>query len=441
MNSTIKNLSTLWLVTLVIKLVLSALLPLSSDEAYYWMWSHNLQLSYFDHPPMVSWLFALGHFLENFGHAVRWPAVILGHMIPVVWYFILKPHFEIEKIKWWFWIITLSPMLGFGSLIITPDLPVLFFWSLSILFLQRLLQTQRLSDYLWLGLSLGLGFCAKYHIVIFVPLVFLYLTFAKKWSRVIYKFIPGTILIGLIFCLPVLIWNYQNEWMSFVFQMNHGLNKGDWDPLWTLTYPLGQIVVLSPILFYYMIPYKQSTRPNLIFMIFGWGPLVFFLLTSFRALVEINWPIIGYPALFTIALYKIRSFKPILIANGLWLLFYVYFLFHIISGTTHQLPEKLQEPFLYKNLATRVEQYQPAYASSYQMASSLWYINKFPVYKLYDMSRFDFYDTHPLSKPSADTFYVFAHPKANLPDWVKKDGYQHSVVEEVDSFTIYKVSR
>jgi len=33
-------------------------LDLHPDEAYYYLWSLRLDLSYFDHPPMVAYLFA-----------------------------------------------------------------------------------------------------------------------------------------------------------------------------------------------------------------------------------------------------------------------------------------------------------------------------------------------------------------------------------------------
>ena len=35
------------------------------DEAYYWLWSKNIAFSYFDHPPLVSWLQAFLSFSSN----------------------------------------------------------------------------------------------------------------------------------------------------------------------------------------------------------------------------------------------------------------------------------------------------------------------------------------------------------------------------------------
>ena len=36
--------------------VMAGLLPLSADEAYYWLWSLHPAWGYFDHPPMIAWL-------------------------------------------------------------------------------------------------------------------------------------------------------------------------------------------------------------------------------------------------------------------------------------------------------------------------------------------------------------------------------------------------
>ena len=45
---------------LVLRAVLAALLPLSADEAYYWLWSRHLAAGYFDHPPAIAWLIRAG---------------------------------------------------------------------------------------------------------------------------------------------------------------------------------------------------------------------------------------------------------------------------------------------------------------------------------------------------------------------------------------------
>lgn len=127
-----------------------------------------------------------------------------------------------------------------------PTYQWFFFWSLAIYFTINILEKQKLIDYIFLGFSLGLGFCSKYHIVIFLPILFLYLIFEKKLHLVRWTYVIATITTGLIFSMPVIIWNYQNDFSSFLFQLNHGLGRTTYKFYWTWTYVLAQIAVIFP---------------------------------------------------------------------------------------------------------------------------------------------------------------------------------------------------
>ncbi len=58
-----------WLAALaaltLVRLVLCAILPLAPDEAYYWVWSRDLQGGYLDHPPMVALFIRAGTLLAG----------------------------------------------------------------------------------------------------------------------------------------------------------------------------------------------------------------------------------------------------------------------------------------------------------------------------------------------------------------------------------------
>ena len=41
---------------LLVRAVMALVLPLSADEAYYWLWSKHLDFGYFDPPPAIAWL-------------------------------------------------------------------------------------------------------------------------------------------------------------------------------------------------------------------------------------------------------------------------------------------------------------------------------------------------------------------------------------------------
>ncbi|KYG70793.1 hypothetical protein AZI85_02355 [Bdellovibrio bacteriovorus] len=425
-----KDFRRIWAISLIVKLILAALIPLSADEAYYWVWSQRLQLSYFDHPPMVAWLFYLGQIFEPFMHAVRWPAVILGHGMLAVWYYILKDHVPFEKIKVWVYLALFSPLLGFGSLIVTPDLPVMFFWSLSILLALKALQGKSLGIYAALGASLGLGFCAKYHIVLFVPCLLVYLFAERKWKDVRISGVVLTVITGLIFCAPVILWNVQNNFASFEFQLKHGLEKSSYNPEWTLSYVLGQILILFPLVFWAALRSKVPASLRWLYY-FGWGPLLFFFLTSFRALVEANWPIIGYPAVLGLALFHEKIQK--------WLKYYVIFWGSIIAivlatlftPTLRKMNDKVNEPYEFQELSAVAREYSPLYASSYQMAASLWYFSKVPTFKLKDISRFDFFDTLPEAQPTSGRFYLVKRERNGLPSWISEQQWQMKEIKKI----------
>nr|BFD64708.1 glycosyltransferase family 39 protein [Bdellovibrio sp. HM001]BFD68914.1 glycosyltransferase family 39 protein [Bdellovibrio sp. HAGR004] len=436
-----KELLRIWWISLAVKLVLSALIPLSADEAYYWVWSQRPQLSYFDHPPLVSWLFYLGHFLEPFLHAVRWPAVLFGHLLIGIWIVLLKDKLPWDKIKIWVYLVLFSPLLGFGSLIVTPDLPVMTFWSLALLLTVHSLEKKNLGSYLGLGIALGLGFCAKYHIVLFVPCLLAYLTFEKRWKEVRPSGVLLTIVTGLLFSSPVIVWNALNGFASFEFQIKHGLEKTSYNPEWTLSYILGQILILFPLVFWAALRAKVPKDLRWLHY-FGWGPLIFFFLTSFRALVEANWPIIAYPAVLAAALFHPKIQKWTRAYMVFWGLIVVLVVSTLFTPSLRKLSDKVEEPYVFQELSSLARDYSPLYASSYQMASSLWYFSKIPVFKLKDISRFDFFDTLPEAQPQGKVFYLVKRKTNGLPAWISEQQWQMKEIKTISpDFVVLEFTR
>lgn len=421
----------IWNISLIFKLVLSALLPLGADEAYYWVWSKNLQLSYYDHPAMIAWIFKLGEFFEPLYNAVRWPGVLLGHFTIVIWFFILKKQFTGDQLKLWILLILFSPLLGFGSIILTPDIPVLFFWSLALLFSLRALDHHSAFDYFFVGASLGLGFCSKYHIVLFLPCLLMYLKFENRWNAVVWKYVPLTILAGLATSWPVIAWNIQNDFSSIQFQLRHGLEQGSYEFIWTASYVLGEVILIFPLMFYAAL--KASPPPSLRWLIyFAWPPLIFFFLTSFRASTELNWPIIAFPAILTLSVFfgKIKTWARVYIA--FWAVLYF-----LVAGTIYvpafrKIHGKVEEPYQLRELAYLVKQFKPLYADSYQIASSLWYFSKTPVFKLKEMSRFDFFDSLKEASPTSEKFYLLQKSGNALPQWVKETFRDPKTIQSFD---------
>ncbi len=428
----------IWWFALAIKLALASFIPFSLDESYYWVWGQRLQLSYFDHPGMVGWLFGLGEWLLPFGYASRIPLVIVGHFALLFWIFTLEKHLNLDQLISFALIYLLSPLLGFGGLIATPDVLVITFWAMGIWSLSEYLERPNFKSALALGSALGLGFCAKYHIVIFVLVLIGYLSFEKLWSRIKLSHLFAVILSGAILSLPVLIWNSQNDFASFKFQLDHGLGESQWSPWWTVSYLLGQLIVVFPVIL--LMALKSSRQQSLrMFAYFGWGPLVFFFLTSFRGLVEINWPIVGYAGIFALAATSVFSRRVYFMTLAFWCTLSLFVTAHSLKPF---LPgEKLNEPFYYQLVIDAAPQYENLFANTYQMASALWHAHKKPYYKINGIGRFDYYDSMPESLPTKSPFFIALETDQEPPSWITPDNFEITVVERLGpQFKIIRVT-
>ncbi len=439
-----KSLWPIWWISLAVKIVIAVLLPFANDEAYYWVWGHHPALSYFDHPGMVGWLFLLGSWLEGFGNAARLPGVLLAHCTLLIWCDLVTPFLKSEKEKYgWFLLILFSPFLGLGSLLLTPDSPFLFFWSLSLWLLLRAVRTNRLGFYAALGAALGLGFCSKYLIVLFVPCAFVWLFVSKAWRSVDTKKVLVTVIVGLLFSAPVLLWNSSHDWVSFKFQLDHGLGATEWSARWPLEYLAAQIALLFPIAVYFAVREKSAPGTSH-FQIFGWLPFAFFFYSSFRARGEANWPAMAHPEILALAYIGANGSKWIKSQASLWAILTALIFVQVLWPWIPVEPQKLKtsEFTKYDAFASVASERNDLFLSSYQMAAAVSYKARRQFYKLAGMNRRDFYDFMPESYPTGDSFVVGTELGQSLPKWVSEAGY--SVVNErqlSNQFRLIEVSR
>lgn len=439
MRSTSRFFLWLWLASLFVKIILNTLIPLAPDEAYYWVWSIFPHLSYFDHPGMVAWLFWLGQGFSFLPQGERIPGILLNHLGVLIWLKILIDLWSDDLTEKWIVLFFASPFLGLGSILLTPDSPLLFFWVLSLFALMRLLARDHWVYAVLLGVALGLGFCSKYHIVLFVPSLLVYLTVEKKWQSVRKSNVALVIVFGFLASLPVLIWNSQNQWASFAFQIRHGLGQDSWQPHWTSDYFLGQLFIFFPLTFYYFFRGYHLKQLRLFFW-FALVPWVTFFFTSFRGAVQANWPIISYAPALIVAVGAHKKWLQFKFVAGLWILINFLLLIVWIFPVSDKLPRKLTEVHQLREALWDATSHQPLYGGSYQIASILWYYSGQPVYKLRDMSRTDFFDLLPYSVPSEASFFVLREKSQNLPDWLAARGPRTETVKNYGRYELIKVS-
>lgn len=176
----------------IINIVQSILTPIIHDEAYYWMFSKNLDFGYFDHPPMVALIIKLSSYLFSGILGVRFITIVLFALTTkFIWELIPKKKKEHKYAELIFIIIIISnPIFNIYGFITTPDVPLLCFSALFLLSLNNISKKGSFFDILIFGVSAALLIYSKYHggIVILLTILFR-LELLKKQGTYISGFI------------------------------------------------------------------------------------------------------------------------------------------------------------------------------------------------------------------------------------------------------------
>jgi hypothetical protein len=248
---------TLWLLiflSLAVRSFIAGFIELGNDEVYYWTYAKFPDLSHFDHPPMVGWviqLFTLNlHFSNEF--FIRLASVVFGTVNTFLIFLIGKTIKDsLTGLYAAFLFTTSFYCLIISGTFIMPDTPQVLFWLLSLYFLLISLPDKTLSKtsrmfLLVSGFTIGLALLSKYHSVFLIAGAFLYiLFFNRSWFRA--KEIYIALAIALLLFTPVIIWNWQNQFISFTFHENRitpSLSGIRWDYL--MTEILGQVFYNNP---------------------------------------------------------------------------------------------------------------------------------------------------------------------------------------------------
>ena len=223
-----------WVGICVLRLVTASQLGLAADEAYYWTWSQDLAWGYFDHPPAIALLIRTS--VELFGQSevgVRALGLLLQSGILLA--FVLQFERDTEGDPWLLTGLLVMPLFFLGGILATPDVPLLLAWLVGLMALQR-------ERWLLFGLACGLAILSKLTGVLLWPVAFL----AFPQHRLAILKAGGVAALVLI---PFIAWQAQNEWISIVFQLDHGFGSRTYGFAGLLEGLAGQAAVVGPFLF------------------------------------------------------------------------------------------------------------------------------------------------------------------------------------------------
>lgn len=228
-------------------------LGLAGDEAYYWVCSQHLDLSYFDKGPGAAATIALGtHLFGNTVFGIRFFAVFFSFATGLSMFALGEALFS-ARVAWFAVLLTtVVPMFAAGSILMTIDPLSVFFWTVAAIAFWKAKDTRNPVPWLAAGALVGIGGLAKYtNLAELLCFAFFCLCCKEYRSRFCRPQFYAMLVAALVCSLPVLIWNSQHGWIT----VEHLLHRGALDGTWhfspgNLGLFLGeQAGVISPLLF------------------------------------------------------------------------------------------------------------------------------------------------------------------------------------------------
>ena len=331
---------------LLLRFIWAATINLSPQEAYYWNYAMHPALSYLDHPPMVAWVIKAGTLLLGKSEiGVRIGG--LGLVVVSTWliYALGRLWFSRRAGLWAALLFQVIPVYFIYGVLITPDVPLICFWLLTIYLVSIAVLKDRPSAWYCAGTALGFAMLSKYTALFLVPSALLFLIADRGHRKWLLRKEPYlAFFLSLVIFSPVILWNYQHQWASFAFQLGRRLlangngtlgvatnfleEISHWRQVNPVRYArhslkeflgiqLGAIfptflavLVLSFAVALYFTIKDQGSRWKFC-LFFSFPILVFFAVYSIGSAVNVDWPLPGYLALLIAAhtCYRYLRFK------------------------------------------------------------------------------------------------------------------------------------
>lgn len=233
--SKVQSFPWLWLILLAHGVYWLTAFP-NPDEAYYWLWGQHLDWSYYDHPPFHAWVQGAFSGLGHSPFVLRLPTLVSNGLFFWTYYQITRYLYGKRADEAWLLVVLCcwsSPLYFLFLTLAWHDQWLLAFSLLSAYWFVRFLDGVWLdgrghSGFLYgAAIMLGLAGLCKYTAV-FVGLTVLGVVVTQPQLRRLLRDgrLYGAVAIAALFTLPILIWNLQNDWLSFQYYLTRSVDSG-----------------------------------------------------------------------------------------------------------------------------------------------------------------------------------------------------------------------
>ena len=240
-----------------IALLLAPIGILELDSFYYWDWSRHLALSYYDGSPMIAYFIKLSTLL--FGDtlfAISFVGIAVAALTSGIIYktgrlFLNKEASYVAMLLW-----LLSPLVTQDILYQTTyDTPLTIFWALTVYYLIKYIKYNNVKELYFVGGSVGLMMLSKYSGIVLILSIFIFLLTTKYRHLFKNYHLYMACILSMVIFSPVLFWNYQHQWQSFIYQLKAhqvGVITNPFDALTGLIFriiiPSLNILLIPPLL-------------------------------------------------------------------------------------------------------------------------------------------------------------------------------------------------
>lgn len=369
----------------LLRLVLAATVGVVDDEAYYWVWSTRLAPGYFDHAPAIAWAIAPGvALLGKTALGLRLVPVLAAGLAGIA---LLpatpRPTLLVAGL-------VSVPLFALGGVLATPDLPLLTGWCLA-------LGGAIAGGRGWWVAGLGLGLAGLGKLTGYGLLPLLILGAPREWRGW-----GRAAALALLLWSPNLAWNAAHDWVSWRFQLDHGLGRAPPGLGGAIGFLGAQIGLVSPVLFAACLAFwAVGWRGDRVDRLCWWTSapvLAWFCFAATRSPPEANWAapaVVG--ALIGTSRAGARVVRATWVGVGVAVALDLLLVLHVARPLLELPSDPVARLGAGRALADSVEAWgvQPVYTSRYQEAAILRWYTGLEAVALPGVDRPDQYDLWP----------------------------------------------
>lgn len=251
---------------------------LQRDEYLYYQQGQHLDLGYLENPPLLSYLGWISSWFGAKEWLIRlWPGLIGAFTVVITC--LITARLGGRSFAQFF--------AGFGvitgaflriHILFQPNILDIFFWTCSLYFLIKFIQTDQRKDLLGMAICLALGWWSKYSILFLIAALVIGLLLTRHRKLFLQKRFYVVAAIALLIILPNLWWQYAHNW-PLVNHMQE-LRETQLVHISVTDFIKEQLLLLFPVLIIWIAGLIWFLRDNT-YRIFGWIYLSVILLLIF----------------------------------------------------------------------------------------------------------------------------------------------------------------